>query len=81
MISTDPSVLPPSMTKYSRLGYPWSRIERSVASRNRAWLNEGVTTLTRGHGPPSGIVGGNDALPSVHGQPVLPAVAPAVPAG
>ena len=48
MISTDPSVLPPSMTKYSRFGYPCSRIDRSVASRNRAWLNDGVTTLMRG---------------------------------
>ena len=69
MISTEPSVLPPSRTKYSRFGYPWSRIERSVASRNRAWLKDGVTTLMRGQAchQPSSVKAG---LPSVHGQPV-----------
>src|SRR5262249_39110765 len=72
MISTEPSVLPPSMTKYSRLGYPCSRIDRSVASTKCAWLNEGVPTLTRGHTAPSGIAGGNAALATVHGQPVRP---------
>jgi len=37
---------------------------------NCPWLYDGVTTLTRGHGRPSGIVAGTGGLPSVHGQPV-----------
>src|SRR5262245_32415190 len=72
MISTDPSLLPPSSTKYSRFGYPWSRIDRSVASRKSACLKEGVTTVMHGQAWPSGISLSNDSLPSVQGQPVFP---------
>ena len=54
------------------IGISLQQTERSVASRNRAWLNDGVTTLMRGQAPPSGIVARSDALASVHGQPVLP---------
>jgi len=35
-------------------------------------LNDGVMMLIRGHASPFGDVGGNDALVSVHGQPVRP---------
>src|SRR5690349_10053250 len=48
MISTLSSVLPPSTTMYSRLGYPWSSTERSVCSRYLPWLKLGVTTVMRG---------------------------------
>src|SRR5689334_13716758 len=48
MISTLPSVLPPSTITYSRLEYPWSRTEPIVCSRNCAWLKLGVTTVMRG---------------------------------
>jgi hypothetical protein len=44
-----------------------------VASRNRAWLNEGVMTLMRGQALPSAVVSESSRLPSVHGQPVRPA--------
>src|SRR5215212_6370806 len=44
MISTVPSVEPPSMMMYSRLGYPCSSTLLIVASMYRPWLNEGVTT-------------------------------------
>src|SRR4051794_37924516 len=47
MRSTEPSVLPPSMTKYSWMNFRWAMMERSVSSRNRAWLKLGVTTVMR----------------------------------
>jgi len=42
-ISTEPSVLPPSMMTYSRFGYPWPSTHSMGSSRYTAWLNEGVT--------------------------------------
>src|SRR5690349_3054558 len=71
MISTLLSVLPPSMTTYSRFGYPCSKTERIVASRKSAWLYDGVTTVSLGQGRPVGAASGSRALSAVHGQPVL----------
>ena len=39
---------PPSMTMYSRFGYPWSRTEEIASSRYSAWLSDGVTMVMRG---------------------------------
>src|SRR5207253_7837025 len=72
MISTELSVLPPSKMRYSRAGYPCSRIERIVSSINCPWLKDGVTILIRGHGFPSSVVSGSRPLSSVQGQPILP---------
>src|SRR4051794_28944113 len=72
IISGLASLLPPSITKYSRLGYPCSRTERIVSSRNSAWLNDGVTMLMRGHSARSGMQSGRRGHSLVHGQPVLP---------
>jgi hypothetical protein len=43
MISVDPSLLPPSTTTYSRLGYPCSITETIALSIDRAALWQGVT--------------------------------------
>src|SRR5215510_4224419 len=51
MMSRLPSVEPPSMMMYSRLGYCWASTERMVASRYRAELKTGVTSEIFGHGP------------------------------
>src|SRR3712207_7856936 len=51
MISTVPSVEPPSIMMYSRLGYPCSSTLLIVASMYRPWLNEGVTTDIFGQSP------------------------------
>src|SRR5215204_404375 len=56
MISTVPSVEPPSIMKYSRLGYPWSTTLLIVASMYRPWLNEGVTTDIFGQPPLSPFI-------------------------
>src|SRR5215203_7438940 len=56
MISTVPSVEPPSIMKYSRLGYPWSTTLLIVASMYRPWLNEGVTTDIFGQSPLSPFI-------------------------
>lgn len=72
MISTELSVLPPSITRYSRLGYPCKRMDRIVSSKNLAWLKDGVTMLIRGHACPSGMECNDGVLSSVHGQPCRP---------
>ena len=46
MISTEPSVDPPSATTYSSAGSSWSSTERSASSRYRAWFSDGVTSET-----------------------------------
>src|SRR5215212_6442205 len=51
MISTVPSVEPPSLMMYSRLGYSCSSTLLIVASIYRPWLNEGVTTDIFGQSP------------------------------
>ena len=51
MISTEPSVEPPSTTMYSRFSYAWSSTDRSVRSRNAAWFNDGVTIVSFGLTP------------------------------
>src|SRR5918993_3289598 len=51
MTSTEPSVEPPSIMMYSRLGYPCSSTLLIVASMYRSWLNEGVTTDIFGQSP------------------------------
>src|SRR5882672_5381098 len=55
IISTVPSVEPPSMTKYSKLGYPWLRMERIVASRYFSPLYTDVTREIRGHADPFAV--------------------------
>src|SRR5262245_24340916 len=47
-------------------------MERSVASINCPWLNEGVTIEIRGHSRPSLPGNSLGELSSVQGQPVLP---------
>src|SRR5260370_33225669 len=71
MIFTLPSVLPPSMTIYSRLGYFCRSTERMVCSMNLSWLNEGVMTLMRGQGSLPGAGVGDTPVSSVQGQPDL----------
>src|SRR5689334_8879657 len=43
IMSTLPSVDPPSTTTYSRLGSRCERTESIVSSRNAAWFSDGVT--------------------------------------
>src|SRR5215208_3574557 len=56
MISTVSSVEPPSIMKYSRLGYSCSTTLLIVASMYRPWLNEGVTTVIFGQSPLSPFI-------------------------
>src|SRR5918993_1152290 len=56
MMSTVPSVEPPSIMKYSRLGYACSTTLLIVASMYRPWLNEGVTTDILGKSPLLGFI-------------------------
>src|ERR671912_14293 len=56
MMSTVPSVEPPSIMKYSRLGYACSTTLLIVASMYRPWLNEGVTTDIFGQSPLSPLI-------------------------
>src|SRR5579864_6194456 len=51
MMSTEPSVEPPSSMKYSRLGYCWEMTDWMVCSRYFAELNTGVTRVIFGHPP------------------------------
>src|SRR5262245_45129906 len=72
MMSTDPSVLPPSRTRYSRLSYPCSKTDLMVASTKSLWLNEGVIMVILGQGVASAAQSARPVLSSVHGQPVQP---------
>src|SRR5712691_9839532 len=49
IISTVRSVDPSSTTMYSRFGYPWSTIDRIVASRYSSPLYTAVTSVIFGH--------------------------------
>src|SRR5688572_13329838 len=71
MISAELSVLPPSITKYSRFGYPCMITERMVSSMYFPWLKEGVTILIFGQGLPFAIVGGNFSFSSFQTQRLL----------
>src|SRR5687768_18598973 len=57
MTSAEPSVLAPSMTKYSWMSWRWEMTERIVWSRNLAWLKLGVMMV---------ILGGNLARQELH---------------
>src|SRR5262245_28596585 len=71
IISTDSSVLPPSIRRYSRFGYPCRSTDRIVSSRYLPWLKLGVTMLMRGQRRSPG--GGATArVPAVQGHPSRP---------
>ena len=43
----------PSMTMYSRFGYPWESTDLIVSSMNSPWLRDGVMMLILGEGDES----------------------------
>ena len=60
MMSTEPSVLPPSRRSTRDWDNPGARPSGAWPSRKRAWLNDGRHDADARPGSPSGMVGGSE---------------------